>query len=348
MTEFAPPERGDDPELDAVEDELYRLDPTGDRVADVLRDTLDQLYDGQHTGRWSYDQLHKTEKTHMGTLVEINLHREFDFSDGDATDYRIVGIEVDCKYSMFQGGWELPPEALDHLCLVLTANDQNGRWQAGLIRARAEYLRGGANRDAKRQLKATDRARIRWLWPNHGRLAANLFLTLGPEDRERIFSARSSRGNQHGQARVNELFRTVQGRIVRRAELATVAQQDDFMKRARASGGARSLLRADGILVLGHQDSDPLVARALGLPVPQKGELVAARVVSDATKRRYPGVVIDSQWWVVAAQQDPVVPAPLVPKQIHDVSGPSVSVHIVKNALHAGGHHIDEEQLDEA
>jgi hypothetical protein len=80
-----------DSEIKAVEAELYRLDPTGDVVAAVLRNTLDQLYDGQHTGRWSYDQLHKTEKTYMGTLVEINLHREFDFADGNATDYRIAG-----------------------------------------------------------------------------------------------------------------------------------------------------------------------------------------------------------------------------------------------------------------
>src|ERR1700744_5152349 len=106
---------GDEPELDLVEAELYRLDPTGDRVATVLRDTFDQLYDGQHTGRWSFNDLHKTEKTHMGTLVEINLHREFNFDDGDATDYRIAGIEVDCKYSMSYGGWEVPPEAVAQL-----------------------------------------------------------------------------------------------------------------------------------------------------------------------------------------------------------------------------------------
>ena len=41
-----------DAEMDMVEAELYRLDPVGDQVAIVLRDTLDQLYDGQHTGRW--------------------------------------------------------------------------------------------------------------------------------------------------------------------------------------------------------------------------------------------------------------------------------------------------------
>jgi hypothetical protein len=327
MTEIAPPKRGDDPELDAVEDELYRLDPTGDRVARVLRETLDQLYDGQHTGRWTYDQLHKTEKTHMGTLVEINLHREFNFGDGDATDYRIAGIEVDCKYSMSIGGWELPPEALNHLCLVVTANDNDSSWQAGLTRVREGYLRGGANRDAKRQLKAADRARIRWLWPDHGRLASNLFLLLSPEERERIFNARARRGSKNGQARVNELFRTVQGRIVRRAELATVAQQDDFMKRARADGGARTQLRPEGILVLGHQDNDPSVALALGLPVPRKGEFVSARVVVDPAATRRRGFAVDYQWWVLAEPEDLAVEAPIVPKRFRglpDVPGAGV------------------------
>ena len=40
---------GEDPELDAVEVDLYRVDPTGDQFAEVLRDTFDQLYDGQRT-----------------------------------------------------------------------------------------------------------------------------------------------------------------------------------------------------------------------------------------------------------------------------------------------------------
>ena len=164
VTQLVPPGRGADPELDEVEAELGRLDPAGARVAAVLRDTLDQLYDGQHTGRWNYDQLHKTEKTHMGTLVEINLHRQFGFDDGKVTDYRIAGIEVDCKYSMSCGGWELPPEAVDQLCLLLTASDLARSWSAGLIRIRQDDLRGKPNRDAKRQLTAASRGRIRRLW----------------------------------------------------------------------------------------------------------------------------------------------------------------------------------------
>jgi Restriction endonuclease NaeI len=303
-----------DPELTAVEAELYRLDPTGDAVAAVLRDTLDQLYDGQHSGRWAYDQLRKTEKTHMGTLVEINLHRRFGFGDGDVTDYRIAGIEVDCKYSMSYGGWELPPEAVGHLCLLLTADDASSSWTAGLIRVREPGLRGSPNRDAKRQLTAVSRERIRDLWPARRRLAENLFLRLDPQVRRRIFGARSARGLPTGQAKTNELFRLVQRRIIRRAELATVAQQDDFMKRARGNGGARTHLRPEGILVLGHADPDPLIAGALGLPVPQKGEFISARVIPARGDRADLVAVIAGQRWALARPGDPPQPAPLLPR----------------------------------
>lgn len=304
-----------DAEMDVVEAELYRLDPVGDQVATVLRDTLDQLYDGQHTGRWKYDQLHKTEKTHMGTLVEINLHRQFAFADGDATDYRIAGVEVDCKYSMAYGGWELPPEAIDHICLLITANDEASTWSAGVVRVREEYLRDRRNRDSKRQLTAAARSHIRQLWPRHGHLAENIFLHMPPRDRDRIFSAKASRGTQHGQAKTTELFRTVQHRIIRRAEIATVAQQDDFMKRARGNGGARTALGPEGILVLGHQDNDPLVAAALGLPVPRKGEFVSARVVPAHEDRDDPVAIIDGQPWVLARPGDPQIPAPVIPRR---------------------------------
>ena len=292
-----------DPDTEAVEAELYRLDPTGDRVASVIRDTFDQLYDGQHTGRWNFDQLHKTEKTHMGTLVEINLHREFDFDDGNETDYRISGVQVDCKYSMKPFGWMLPPEVIGEIALLVTANDAASTWRAGLLRISTEVVRGTQNRDAKTMLSLEGRERIRWLWSDHPGLAPNLFHQLDAASRDAIFGAKS-RSGRHGQARVNELFRRVHGRIVRRAELATVAQQDDFMKRARGNGGARTALQPEGILVLGHQDNDPLIAAALGLPIPRKGELIATRVVPASVGQIGPAATIAQRQWVVAHPDD--------------------------------------------
>lgn len=148
-----------------------------------------------------------------------------------------------------------------------------------------------------------------------GRLAENLFLHIDPRVREHVFNAKARRGTQHGQARTNELFRSVQRRIIRRAEVATVAQQDDFMKRARGNGGARTELRSEGILVLGHQDSDPLVAAELGLPVPRKGEFVSARVVPARADRDDPVAVISGRPWALARPGDPGVPAPVIPRQ---------------------------------
>ncbi|MFD6273518.1 NaeI family type II restriction endonuclease [Nocardia asteroides] len=311
-----------DPEIELVKQEIYRMDPAGTKFAGVIRDTLDQLYDGQRTGRWSFDQLYKTEKTHMGTLVEINLQRCFAFADGDATDYRIAGIEVDCKYSMKPGEWTLPPEVVGRIALVVTANDQQSVWSAGLVRVRSEYLRSGRNRDQKSSLTAAARSHITWLWGNQNLLAKNLFLHLDSADRDRIFAARSQRGNQHGQARVNELFRSVHRRVIRRAELATVAQQDDFMKRARSNGGARDKLRPEGILVLGHQECDTVVADALGLPVPQVGEFVAVRVAPTSPLGYRRSVNIRGEWWAVADEQDEVTPAPIIERRA-DVRGVS-------------------------
>lgn len=309
-----PPTRGDDLELDRITDALREADRTGDVVASVIRDTLDQLYDGQHTGRWNFNELHKTEKTHMGTLIEINLQRTFDFADGDATDYRIAGIEVDCKYSM-SGQWSLPPEVIGHFALLITADDYKSTWRAGLMKIETRWLNPGRNRDQKAVLSLAGRRRIRWLWPDHGQLPKNLFLALDPTTRDKIFMAKARHGQRHGQARTNELFRQVQGEIIRRPELATVAQQDDFMKRARSNGGARGHLRPEGILVLGHQDNDPLVARALGLPVPSKGEFVAARVVPARPDRRDPTAKIAGQDWAIARPGDPIVTAPDLPKR---------------------------------
>jgi len=88
------------------------------------------LLDGQHTGRYRWDQLYKTEKTHFGTLVEINLQREFGFADGVAMDFAICGIDVDCKYSQDRGEWMIPPEALGQIILGLWAGTRQSRVHA--------------------------------------------------------------------------------------------------------------------------------------------------------------------------------------------------------------------------
>jgi hypothetical protein len=297
--------KGSDHEVEAVVAELFRIDPDGSRTARVLRETLDQLYHGQKTGRYRWDQLRKTEKTHCGTIVEINLHREFAFDDGEVLDYRIAGIEVDCKYSQTLGGWMIPPEARDQICLVVWADDYRSIWQAGVIRTTDELLRGGENRDKKVSLNVAGMQAVRWLWID-APLPPNVLLQLPEEDVSRIMRQRS------GAARVRELFRTTLGMQVGRAVVATVAQQADYMKRVRKNGGARSSLRAEGIVILGQYQSHVAIAHSLGVAEPGPGESVAVRltpVESAGTNVAW----IDGGWWRESKPQDAVVAAPLLP-----------------------------------
>ena len=120
----------DDPELTQVFMALS-APSFGERFAQTLRRTYDQTYDGVNTGRYRPDQLRKTERTHLGSLVEINLQREFGFEDGVDLDFKIAGTDVDCKWSKSSGGWMLPPEAIGHLCLLVTGSDEDGISSAG-------------------------------------------------------------------------------------------------------------------------------------------------------------------------------------------------------------------------
>lgn len=295
-----------DQALIEVVEALRAMDPDGSRMARTIRNTLDQLYDGQHTGRYRWDQLHKTEKTHCGTLIEINLQRDFQYDDGAKLDFNVVGHEVDCKYSQDDGKWMIPNEAHGELCLVVTASDVAARWSAGVVRMSPEHLGSGRNRDGKTTLNALGRDAIVWL-QRHAGLPPNILLRLEPEVVALIMTPKS------GQKRINELFRIVQRQRITRGVIATVAQQDDYMKRVRENGGARSALRAEGIVILGDYSAHQLIAGKLGIPVPQRGECVSVRL-APAVEGDPSGVLIDDGLWRVAAEGDPPEVAPQLPR----------------------------------
>ncbi|MFE3636013.1 NaeI family type II restriction endonuclease [Streptomyces sp. NPDC059168] len=306
-----------DKEIEAVKAALYAIDPDGHHMGAVIRSTYDQLLDGRRMGRWDYAQLHKTEKTHMGTLVEINIYKDFGFSEGKVADYLIDGIEVDCKFAQRVGGWEIGPELVGCICLVITASDEKSTWKAGLVRASEEHLRATENRDKKRRLNPAGVASICWLWGGQRKLTINQLLHMDPVKRQRIMSATGKIKGKNGQARINQLFLEIQKVIVRRVTVETVGHGlDDPLKRARSNGGARDTLRGDGILVLGHQDNDPFVARSLNLPVPSKGEFISVRVVPAPQPRDgRPTAEIEGEHWVIANDDDPKVTAPVIPRK---------------------------------
>jgi hypothetical protein len=289
----------------------------------VLRDSLDELLDGQRTGRWCYQHLNKTEKTYLGTAVEVNLTKEFSIAEGDDLDWCIAGADLDCKFSRDLGGWEIPMEMYrcadhgeqsgkaDHAALLVWLSDDEGKWAAGLSRVADEKLRwnrqGTArayNRDNKRKLTQEAIDDIFWLWGGiQSDLPTNVVLHLPGEQRGRILTGGS------GQHRVNQLFREVTGRIINRNTVLTVAQQDDSPKRVR---DARSQLKPEGFVVLGHQDSHPEIATRLGLTVPIKGEWISVRLAKVDRLDPRPKVWLEDQWWAIARPEDPIVAAPKI------------------------------------
>lgn len=311
---------GEDPELALVHNYLLSLDPFGQRFAAVLRNTIDQLLDGEHTGRFDWDDLHKTEKTHAGTLVELNLLREFSFESGHDMDYLIQDIQVDCKFSQKEYGWMIPPEALDEVCLVVWADDHAGLWSAGLLRASREKLTMSGNvtkkgnRDGKFRLTRKHHSLVTWLWHRHP-LKENLLLHLDEATRNAIIAAGTATRRGPGQARVSELFRRVQRRPIDRIVVRTLAQQKDYMKRVRYNGGARTALRKHGIVIFGDYPNHQAVAAQLGLPVPQEGENVSVQVAEAKPHHgNQPQAFMDGRYWVVATEGDHEEVAPLLPE----------------------------------
>jgi len=289
---------------------IKAADPDGMRFNRVFRNTLDQLYDGQHTGRYSWNQLYKTEKTHFGTLIEINLRREFSdiISDGKLLDFQICNQEIDCKFSQRVGGWMIPPECFGQLMLVTHVDDQLGLFNVGVVRATTDNIRTGVNRDSKSGLNARGVERINWIF-RHEELSPNVLLKLDHDTLDAILSKPS------GQQRVNELFRRVTNTRISRNTIATLAQQDDFMKRVRYNGGARSTLAAEGYLIPGGDfASHREVARQLGIPIPSEGEFVSTRVVPVVDGDSGWSVQLGGRLWRTATADEVITePAPMLP-----------------------------------
>jgi hypothetical protein len=286
------------------------MDPDGVRTGYAIREALDQIYDGQRTGRWDYTQLLKTEKTHVGTLVEIWLQREFGFADGDDLDYRIAGVDVDCKWSLNLYDWEIPQEMYsrgDKIALLVWANEYTARWASGLIRIGEDVLKPlGRQRDGKRRLNDRGRDRILWIVPGAD-LVKNTLLHVGdPRKLELIAYATG------GQTAVTNLFRELTDELVNRATVLTAAQQVDGAKRVR---DARTQLRPEGIVIFGHYTPHPRMAADLGLPVPTLGRFVSSRLYPWAPGDAEPSTEIDGALWRRARTDDPVVKAPTLPSQ---------------------------------
>lgn len=224
----------------------------------MLRTCIDDVIMTPKTGRRAYEELEKTEKTYIGTRVEIELRALLDLPRG-RLDTTLLGHDVDIKHTM-GNNWMIPTEAVGHPCLLVAADEARACCYLGLIVARRAHLTQGQNKDAKRSISAEGFAHILWMLKEHT-YPANFWRGRGEETVERIFAGSS------GNARMASLFREVQGEVITRDVVEAVAQQRDFMRRIRSDkgSGTRDLLAREGILLLSGQYDTALIA-ALALP----------------------------------------------------------------------------------
>lgn len=289
------------------------------RFAQVFRRSIDEVLDGQRTGRYDLyvaegiGRVEKTEKTYLGTKVEIVARAEFDLGHGDPMDYMINGVNVDAKFTM-GNNWAIPKEAVGHICLLMTANDNTGIFRVGLLRTTEAVLNAGANGDGKRGISLEGKSKIRWLVQN-GKLPKNFLLELKkkePHILNKIWQHKSSTQNisgSGGQPRVNELFRLLPGELIDRTTVITVAMQHDGPKRVR---DARIHLRPEGFIILGHLKPAPQIAEDLGLPVPSKGSWVSARLALVPEQNGRRTTLIDGVRYGLWQEGDTPIAAPLI------------------------------------
>lgn len=232
----------------------------------LLRKAIDEVIDSPRTGRFTVDELEKTEKTYLGTKVEVLLRNWLGFPKGNVLDLLVDGIEVDVKNTM-GGNWMIPIEAVGFPCLLVKTDEKLARFSIGIIIARPEYLRPKPNRDGKKGISTAGQQNIEWLLRD-AQYPQNLWNNFSKEIRAKIMQPRSGTG------RVDALFRYVQEKPISRSHVLAVAPQRDAMKRLRRNGGARDSLAKDGIALLsGNYDKD--LISALELAPCKKDEFIS-------------------------------------------------------------------------
>lgn len=79
----------------------------------LFRQAIDEVIDTPRSGRFTLDELEKTEKTYIGTKIEILLRNYLRLQRGLKLDLLIDGVEVDVKNTVVSN-WTIPSEAMGH------------------------------------------------------------------------------------------------------------------------------------------------------------------------------------------------------------------------------------------
>ncbi|WP_282695553.1 NaeI family type II restriction endonuclease [Streptomyces sp. CC208A] len=240
--------------------------PLADIYTESIRNSIDYVLDGGRTGRFYLlsPEVHPGERASVGAKLEYEILRNLSLPKTKPLDTEISGIPVDIKATV-GSNWAVPSEAHCQLCLCTQIQLKKNRHRTWLVRAHRSWLyRGKGNKDGKRGLAA--HAREHWSVPLYDwtPLPVNPLRYL-PED-----VARQVLAEQPGQVeRLLIMFRALEGHVIPRSTLLTVARSHDPMRRAREVKRAAA---REGLTLLCGRDAG--AARGISL---QAGEWIAVR-----------------------------------------------------------------------
>lgn len=238
----------------------------------ILRTAIDEVVDAPRTGRFLLEETEKTEKTYLGTKVEILIRAYLGFPKGAVLDMDIHGTEVDIKNTM-ASNWSIPKENVGRLAMLIRLSERFAACDVGVAQLRDSYLNPGSNQDLKRGVSVAGQANVWWLLRKHP-YPVNFWQLLSASQRQALLRAGS------GTARIAALFELVQRRPISRTQVQALARQHDYMKRLRRNGGARDILAPKGIALLSGAYDQVAIAR-MGLGLVTSEEFISAAPTSE-------------------------------------------------------------------
>lgn len=258
-------------------------------VTEMLRAKIDSVINTVQTNRRSLKEVEKTEKTYIGTLVEIAFRTRLKLPRSKK-DLLIAGHTVDVKTTV-RGNWMIAKDCIGIPCVLVAADEIRAQCSVGLIVARSEYMTQKGNQDKKVSISAAGRAHIWWLLKDVP-YPANFWRRVDDAVVDRIFAPKSGNG------RMITLFKALPGRVIPRNVIEAVAGGKDPTRRVRfdksKKNGTRDQLAAAGFVVLSG-DYDSLLITALGLPHVGGSEFISFQLRDEhdrqvARGNGYPGV----------------------------------------------------------
>jgi hypothetical protein len=229
-----------------------------ERIPNLLRQAVDEVIDTRRSGRFVLAELQNSEKTYIGTKVEIVVRSYLKLPRGTLLDVVIDGVETDIKNTIGTS-WMIPKEAVGHPCILIRTDEKRSKCWFGLIVAHGEVLNPGGNQDLKTTIAAMHFSNVLWMLYAHD-YPRNFWEDVAPKFRNELMRMVSAN------ARVVAFFKQYMETPISRHVLeGLIAPQLDPMKRLRKNGGARDQLCREGIALLSGTYNAKIIA-AMGLP----------------------------------------------------------------------------------